>query len=52
MTKLSGNRLKMSDGSIRKFKSSRARASFERAAQAVKHGWEYSGRRTKTGRKR
>jgi hypothetical protein len=40
MTKLSGNRLKMSDGSVRHFKSAKKRANFERVAQAVKHGWK------------
>lgn len=32
--------LKMSDGSIRHFKSQKARDNFERVAQAVKHGWK------------
>ncbi len=40
MTKLSGNRLKMSDGSIRQFQSADKRARFEKVAQAVKHGWK------------
>ncbi len=40
MTKLSGNRLKMSDGSVRKFKSSKKRENFERVAEAVKHGFK------------
>lgn len=31
--------LKMSDGTIRKFKSKKARSNFERIAQAFKHGW-------------
>ena len=48
MTKLSGSRLRMSDGSIRKFKSAKKREEFERVAQAVKHGWSPS----KSGRKR
>jgi len=39
MTKLSGNRLRMSDGSIRKFKSAKKRANFEKVAQAYKRGW-------------
>jgi hypothetical protein len=38
--KLSGNRLKMGNGSVRKFKSAKKRANFERVAQAVKHGWK------------
>ena len=33
------NKLKMADGSIRKFKSEKARANFEKMAQAVKHGF-------------
>lgn len=38
--KLSGNRLKMGDGSVRHFKSAKKRDNFERVAQAYKHGWE------------
>ena len=38
--KLKGNRLKLSSGKIIKFRSARARANFERVAQAVKHGWK------------
>ena len=45
--KLSGNRLRMSSGKIRHFKSARARARFERVAQAYKHGWRPSKRRGK-----
>lgn len=37
---MSGNRLKMSSGKIRKFKSATARNRFERVAQAVKRGWK------------
>lgn len=40
VTKLSGNRLKMSDNSIRKFKSASKRDKFERVAQAAKHGFK------------
>lgn len=47
MTKLSNNRLKMSDGSIRKFKSAEARDKFERIAQAVKHGFVPRKKKTK-----
>lgn len=36
MTKLSGNRLKMSDGSIRQFKSKEKRDKFERVAKFFK----------------
>jgi len=37
--KLSRNRLRMSSGKIRHFKSAKARSDFERVAQAIKHGW-------------
>jgi hypothetical protein len=36
--------LKMSNGSIRQFKSAAARAAFEKYAQAVKHGWKPRGK--------
>ncbi len=29
----------MSNGSVRKFKSAKKRANFEKVAQAYKHGW-------------
>ena len=45
--KLSGNRIKMSDGSIRKFKSAKARANFERYVHAIKSGWKPKGKRKK-----
>jgi hypothetical protein len=38
--KVGKNKLKMSNGTIRKFKSQKARDKFERVAQAVKHGWK------------
>jgi len=38
--KLSGNRLRMSSGEIRHFKSAKKRANFEKVAQAYKHGWK------------
>jgi hypothetical protein len=38
--KLPGNRLRMSSGEIRHFKSAAARDHFERVAQAYKHGWK------------
>ena len=41
--KLSGNRLKMSDGSIKKFESKEKRDNFERVAEAYKHGWVPKG---------
>ena len=37
--KIGKTKLKMSDGSIRTFKSETARNNFEKVAQAVKHGW-------------
>jgi len=37
--------LKMSDGSIRHFKSKAKRARFERVAQAIKHGWKPTGKK-------
>lgn len=37
MTKIGTNKLKMSSGEVRTFKSQTARDSFERVAQAVKH---------------
>lgn len=37
--KIGKNKLKMSSGKIRKFKSEKARNNFERVAQAFKHGW-------------
>jgi hypothetical protein len=38
--RLSGNRLKMSDGSIKKFASKEKRDNFEKVANAYKHGWK------------
>ncbi len=38
--KIGKNKLKMSSGEVRKFKSQVARDRFERVAQAVKHGWK------------
>jgi hypothetical protein len=40
MTKLSNNRLRMSGGGVRKFKSAGARDRFEKVAKAVKHGFK------------
>jgi hypothetical protein len=42
--KIGKRSLRMSNGKIRKFRSAAARARFERAAQAVKHGWRPSKR--------
>ena len=38
--KIGKTKLRMSDGSIRKFKSKAARDRFERIAKAVKHGFK------------
>ena len=38
--KLSGNRLRLSSGEIRKFKSTKKRSNFERVAKAYRHGWK------------
>lgn len=43
--KIGKNKLKMSDGSVRTFKSRKARDNFEKVAQAVKHGWKPSGKK-------
>lgn len=37
--KIGKRKLRMSDGTIRTFRSERARDNFERVAQAIKHGW-------------
>lgn len=38
--KIGTKKLRMSDGSIRTFKSKKKRDNFERVAQAYKHGWK------------
>lgn len=38
--------MRMGSGEIRKFKSEAARDKFERVAQAVKHGFKFTKRRT------
>lgn len=43
MTKIGRDKLRMSDGSVRKFKSGKARSNFERVAEAVKHGFKPTG---------
>lgn len=40
MTKIGLNKLRMSSGEVRTFKSAKARDNFEKVAQAVKHGWK------------
>lgn len=42
--KIGKNKLKMSSGEIRKFKSQKARDTFERVAEAYKHGWRPDGK--------
>lgn len=37
--KIGKRKLKMSDGSIREFRSEKDRDDFEKVARAVKHGW-------------
>lgn len=37
--KIGKDKLRMSSGEVRKFKSEKARNNFERVAQAYKHGW-------------
>lgn len=46
--KIGRNKLKMSSGQVRTFKSKKARDDFERVAKAVKHGFKTTrGRKTK-----
>lgn len=45
--KIGKNKLKMSSGEVRTFKSAKARDNFERVAEAVKHGWKPTGKRKK-----
>jgi len=47
MTKIGKNKLKMSSGKIRKFKSEAARDRFEKVAQAIKHGWKPTKKKAK-----
>ena len=42
--KIGKNKLKMSSGEVRTFKSEKARDEFERVAEAVKHGWKPTGK--------
>ncbi len=41
--KIGSNKLRMSSGEVRTFKSPQARNNFERVAQAVKHGFKPTG---------
>lgn len=45
--KIGTNKLKMSSGGIRTFKSQEARNNFERVAEAVKHGFVPTGKGAK-----
>jgi hypothetical protein len=45
--KIGSNKLKMSSGEVRTFKSEKARDNFEKVAQAVKHGWKPTGKKAK-----
>lgn len=45
--KIGRNKLKMSSGEIRTFRSESARDNFERVAQAYKHGWRPSNLKNK-----
>jgi len=47
--KIGKDKLKLSSGEVRKFKSEKARNNFERVAQAYKHGWKPKKRGTSTG---
>jgi ribosomal protein S6E (S10) len=42
--KIGKNKLKMSSGKVRKFKSSEARDRYEKYVQALKHGWKPTGK--------
>lgn len=44
--KIGKKKLKMSNGSVRTFRSQAARDNFERVAQAVKHGWKPKRKRS------
>jgi hypothetical protein len=43
--KIGKTKLRMSDGTIRKFGSKKKRDNFERVAEAYKHGWKPKGKR-------
>jgi len=51
--KIGKRKLRMSDGSVRTFRSEKARDNFEKVARAIKHGLKKgkSGRRTNKSRK-
>jgi hypothetical protein len=43
--KVGKNKLRMSSGEVRSFKSEKARDNFERVAKAVKHGFKPTGKK-------
>lgn len=45
--KIGKNKLKMSNGTVKTFKSEKKRNNFERVAQAYKHGWTPKGKAKK-----
>ena len=45
--KIGKNKLKMSNGEVRTFKSQKARDNFEKVAQAVKHGFKPTKKKKK-----
>ena len=47
MTKIGKTKLRMSSGEIRTFKSEEARDKFEKVAQAIKHGWKPTKKKSK-----
>lgn len=42
--KIGKNKLKMSSGKVKKFKSEKARDNYEKYARAIKHGWKGKGK--------
>lgn len=48
--KIGKNKLRMSDGTVRTFKSEQARDNFERVAEAYNHGWRPTGRKHGTAK--
>lgn len=47
MTKIGKTKLRMSDGTIKKFKSEEARDNFEKVARAIKHGFKINKAKSK-----
>jgi len=48
--KIGKNKLKLSSGEVRTFKSEEARDNFERVAEAYNHGWRPTGKSHKTAK--